>query len=59
MHTVIIIIKWRDNTMDKYYRARVRARWGIDEVMLCGYTFQEAIKRFLKTVLNRMIQGTF
>ncbi len=32
--------------MERYYRARVRARWGIEEVKLCGYTFQEAIEMF-------------
>lgn len=45
--------------MDKYYRARVRARWGIDEVMLCGYTFQEAIKRFFKDCIESDDTGYF
>lgn len=45
--------------MDKYYRARVRARWGIDEVMLCGYTFQEAIKRFSKDCIESDDTGYF
>lgn len=44
--------------MDKYYRARVRARWGIDEVMLCIRS-KKQLRGFLKTVLNRMILDTF
>ena len=45
--------------MDRYYRVRVRARWGIEAVRLCGYTFQEAIERFFKDCIESDDTGYF